>query len=101
MDIDYFVDQIHDELDGSIDYIKLAIEIRPMNLSWSKTLVDMSAAEMNHAVNLFHMLEEYYTKIASDYVQTPDWLEDGYKEIADEYVSKIANIKHMHEVYNM
>ena len=64
MDAYYFKEHIEEEIEGSIEYIKRAIEIKPMSQSWSKMFVDMSSAELEHAKNLHKMFEEYYQKIS-------------------------------------
>lgn len=100
MDADYFVEQIHDELTGAKDYIKLAIEIKAMNPAWSKTLVDMSAAELNHAISLYKMFEEYFSAFTRAYSEIPDYLRKLKHDLAEYYTSTSAKVKYMHEMYS-
>lgn len=102
MNLDYFIDNITEELEGSIAYIKMAAEVRAMNPNWAKIFVDMSSTELTHATSLFKMLEEYYSRLMNSYNQNlPDWMSEQYEHICKLYLTESANIKHMHEVYNM
>lgn len=99
MDAKYFEEHICDELEGAKTYIKNAIEIKAMSPSWAKTFVDMSAAELNHATNLFKMFEEYYKKISETYKEVPSYLEEMHTRVVDSYTEKYSQIKHMHDMY--
>ena len=101
MDFDYFKDQICEELDGSIAYIRHALEIKAMSPSWAKTLVDMSEAEMNHAKNLYKMFEEYYAKVSEKYDTVPKYIESYMADISECYSEKVMKIDHLHKMYNM
>lgn len=101
MNIEYFKDQIKDELDGARCYIKNAIEIKAMNQSWAKTFMEMSAAELTHATNLYKMFEEYYGIISKSYEKgVPDYIEKTRNEIVDMYTECGAKIKYMHEMFS-
>lgn len=99
MDAEYFKNQINEELCGAKDYIKKAIELKPMNITWSKMLVDMSAAELNHATNLYKMFNEYYDIMAKKYSEVPEYIEEIRDEVIDCYAEKSAIVKAMHEMY--
>ena len=100
MDAEYFKNQICDELCGAKDYIKKAIELKPMNATWSKTLMEMSAAELSHATNLYKMFIEYYDIMAKKYEEVPDYLQDIRSDIIDCYAEKSALVKTLHEMYS-
>ena len=100
MNVWYFDKQIPDELHGAKDYIKRAIEIRPMYSSWAKTLADMSAGELEHATCLYKMYQEYYAKMAETYAeQMPEYIESSYQNITDEYTKCSAEIKYLHDMF--
>jgi hypothetical protein len=101
MNLEYFKNQICEELHGAKDYIVNAIEIRAMDPTWSNTLVNMSAAELTHADNLYKMFEQYYATIAKPYGpgKVPDYMEDMKDEITQTYMEESAQIKYMHETY--
>lgn len=99
MDAMYFRDHIMDELEGACDYIKRAIELKAMDLQMSKTLVDMSAAELSHANSLYEMFGKYYAKITSVYKEAPAFLEETKNFLGEEFPEKSAKILHMHEMY--
>lgn len=98
----YFKTQIPDELHGAKDYIKRAIEIRPMHAPWAKDLVEMSAAELDHATKLYKMFQEYYAKMQQEYPkEMPEYIEQAYKDVSDEFTKCSTEIKSLHEVYKM
>lgn len=99
MDLKYFQCHITDELKGSRNYAKRAIEIKPMSPSWGKLFLEMSANELEHAKNLYTMFEEYYKKISDTYDKVPDYLKAGREEIVDMYTECSAKIKYMHSMY--
>ena len=100
MDLEYFKEQIDDELDGGEDYIKLAMETKACHPDWSRTLVSMSSQELGHATDLFRMYEEYQKTLDDAYPDgLPDWISDMQKCITDMYTKRSAMIKYMHEMY--
>lgn len=58
MNLTYFKDQLHEELNGAKDYIDKAIEAKIHHPIWSRTFVSMADAEISHATNLMKMMEE-------------------------------------------
>ena len=59
MDIKYFKEQIHEELEGAKQYIEKAIEAKIDRPAWSRTFALMADAEAEHAGNLMKMMECY------------------------------------------
>lgn len=100
MNSNWFADHICDEIDGANEYIKIAIEIKPMNADWSKELVAMSAAELDHANRLWKMFDQYYKIISGAYKVVPEYIEDDYRCIADSYNKRVSEVKLMHEMYS-
>lgn len=100
MDLEYFKEHIKEELEGAEDYIKRAIEIRAMDSTWAKTLVEMSANELQHASYLFKMFEEYYTIMQKEFKEVPKYVQELRSCIADMYAEKSAMVKLMHEMYS-
>ena len=99
MDLEYFKENICEELEGSKDYIIRAIEIKPMQATWSKMLVEMSAQELMHATNLNNMFNEYCKILTDSYPEMPDYVRKIRDEVAEMYATKSAQIKMMHESY--
>lgn len=99
MDIDYFVSHIKEELDGAKDYIKRAIEIKPMQAEWAKHLVEMSSQELQHATHLYNMFNEYYKILGQTYKEMPKYIDDARDEIIDTYAECAAVIKAMHGMF--
>ena len=99
MNVCYFKDKIPDELYGAKEYIKRAIEIRLMNPSWAKDLVEMSSAELEHATKLYKMFQEYYSKLKDLYKEIPEYIQDAHKEITEEYTKCSVEIKYLHEMF--
>ena len=48
----WFYEQICEELEGAKSYILSAFKVRPMSEDWAKSLMAMSAAELEHAAIL-------------------------------------------------
>lgn len=99
MNAEYFEEHIYEELDGACDYIKKAIELKAMDTTMSKTFVDMSAAELNHATQLHKMFGEYYAKVTGAYKETPEYLVEVKDRIEEVFPEKSAKILLMHEMY--
>ena len=57
MDLKYFKEQIHEELEGARTYIDKAIEAKVSNPEWVSKFVCMADAEADHAGKLMGMLE--------------------------------------------
>ena len=100
MNAEWFKDHICEELDGAEEYIRLAIEIKPMNADWSKELVGMSAAELDHAGRLWKMFDQYHKIIGGAYKVIPDYIEEDYHYVEDKYDKRVECIKKMHEMYS-
>lgn len=100
MNAEWFKDHICEELDGAEEYIRYAIEIKPMASDWSKDLVAMSAAELDHAAKLWKMFDQYYKQLSDAFKMVPKYIEDDYRCVADKYDKKVYEIKHMHEMYS-
>ena len=99
MDAKYFKDHIVEELDGACDYIKRAIELKAMDPAMSKTLMEMSAAELDHASKLKGMFDSYYKKVTGVYKETPAYLEEIKNFLGEKFPDKSAKILLMHEMY--
>ena len=99
MDLEYFKEHIHDELCGAREYICNAIEIKPMNASWSKMLVEMSSAELMHAQNLYKMFQEYYKLLTDSYKETPNYIKELADDISEDYTTNYSQVKYIHELY--
>lgn len=100
MNPEYFRDQIKEELEGASAYAKHALEMKAMNANWGRMLLEMSAAELNHATNLHKMYDEYCQVVGQSYMQLPKYMNDIRSEIADVYAEEYAKVKMMHDAYN-
>lgn len=99
MDLDYLSEQIQEELCDAQDYIKKAIELKPMTESWSKKFFEMSTDEQKHAQYLFQMFNEYCSKISKSITEMPDYASELHKITVDRYTEQLAKIKAMTEIY--
>ena len=97
MDLEYFKEHIAEELSGAKDYIIRAIELKPMNIAWTKKLIEMSAAELGHAEALHNMFNEYYKTLSANYSKVPEYVDEIKADIAEMYAKCYAEIKLMHE----
>lgn len=71
MDLIYLCGQIDDELHGAKDYIKRAIEIKPLNQEFAKNFAQMAEAEKEHALKIYSMLNTYAERLESGYREMP------------------------------
>lgn len=100
MNAAFFKAHICEELEGAVDYIKRAIEIKAMEPAWGKMFMEMSSAELVHATYLYRMWGEYYNKISNSYAEMPDYLVSINDCITEEYTESSAKVKMMQEMYN-
>lgn len=100
MNLSYFHSQICDELCGAKDYIVRAMECKPEHADWSKRFVNMSEAELDHATQLYSMVQDYQKTLPTVYKDIPKHISDEIKSITELYLEKSAIIKNMHSMYN-
>lgn len=96
----YFKPQIKDELDGGTEYIKMAINLKSSKPVWSKTFYEMSLAELNHAVNLFHLAEEYFKYELTQHEESREYIECMWDEVVNTYTWGYAKVKSMQDSYS-
>lgn len=99
MHAEYLKEHICEELDGAYGYIKMAIELKAMDPGASKAFAEMSAAELEHAKELYKMFGEYYKKVVEAYKEPPSYLVDIRDCLGESYPEKSAKILMMHEMY--
>ena len=99
MNIEYFKEQLEDELCGAKDYIKRAIETKATNLTWAKQFAEMSSAELNHATVIYNIFNDYYKTVTSSYTEIPKYLSENKDEITEMYTDCVPKIKIMHEMF--
>lgn len=100
MDLQYFYDEICEELCGAKKYIVFAIELKAMTASWSKQLAEMSAEELKHATNLYNMAMEYYERASDPYsTKVPEYLTDMKDKIVEMYTEKMTSVQILHKMY--
>lgn len=100
MDTQYLSEAICEELEGGINYMKLAIEERVSRPVWSKTFNEMAQTEYAHAQKLFNMLHEHIESLSTVY---KDGLPDYIKEHREKAVNAMAccggQIKALQDLY--
>jgi hypothetical protein len=99
MDLEYLYDHIQEELESSKEYIRLAIELKPMTEAWSKKFYSMSMEEHAHATNFYGMFNEYCSKLSGSFVEMPEYIRDMHREMVDKYTACTTTIKAMWEIY--
>ena len=99
MNLEYFKEQIKEELEGAKDYIIKAMELKPMNPSWSKQFADMSSQELNHAKYLYDLFNDYYKTLSGSYTTMPEYIDDIRDEINEIYTDCFPKVKIMQEMY--
>lgn len=98
--LEYFHEQIKDELEGAKRYIQMAMESKASHPAWAKMFVDMSAAELNHASNLYKMFSEEADNLKRAYKEMPEWLDNIIHDTNVHYSECYAKVKYMHDAYN-
>ena len=100
MDLYFFEEKIVDELQGAMCYAKTALEFKAMSQSFSKSFLEMSATELQHAQTLYRLFDDYYNTISKPYEEPPqEWI-DVKDHIIDAYNDLSVKVKAMHELYN-
>ena len=100
MTLEYFRDKICDELCGAEEYVRLGMEIRAMDASFSKQLVDMSSAELEHATKLYKMFEQFYQQVTRAYDIIPEHMVEIQKEVSKRYSNGYVLVKALHDAYS-
>jgi rubrerythrin len=103
MDILYYNNQVKEELDGAMEYIKKAIDIKKEHPNWAQIYQKMSMAELEHASNLMKMFEEDYKACVADMEakgHSPLYLTDCRASIMDMHQEFSSKVNYMHELYN-
>lgn len=98
--LEYFRDQIMDELDGAKNYIRLAMQSKGSHPAWAKMFVEMSSAELGHATNLYKMFNEEVDGLNKAYTVMPDEIATIVSDVTKHYAKCYAEVKYMHEAYN-
>lgn len=99
MDCSYFKEHILDELCGSEEYVKTAIELKGTNPAWSKTYLEMSANELEHASKLYKIYSETYASLSEAYKTIPEYLSACHTCVVSEYSERSTRIKELHAQY--
>lgn len=100
MDLSYFHSQICDELCGAKDYIVRAMECKSEHSEWARKFASMSVAELDHAAELYSMVQDYKKNLPTVYKDVPKYISDEIKTITELYLEKSALVKTMQEMYN-
>lgn len=88
----YFKEQICDELQGAVDYLKQAIDTANKHPEWSETFIEMADAEQEHATDLYKMFMEMYAAEmpkATWMASMRDYIMDCFSK----YMRKIEDLK--------
>ena len=103
MDILYYNNQVKEELDGAMEYIKKAILLKKDHPTWAQMYQKMSATELEHAATLMKIFEEDYKAEVANMEEkdhTPLYLNDCRKSIIDMHQEFSSKINYLHELYN-
>ena len=100
MNILYYNNQVKEELDGAMEYIKKAILLKKEHLNWAQMYQKMSMTELEHASTLMKIFEEDYKAETTGMNPIPSYLCDIRKSIMDMYQEFASKVNYMHELYN-
>lgn len=93
----YFKEQICDELEGSCDYLKRAIDCVKRHPDWSKTFMHMAEMEQDHATTLYKMFMEMYTEAE----KKDAWMEQIRDGIMECFAIKMRKIEDLKATYGL
>lgn len=97
--LEYFKDQIKDEIVGAKKYIQLAMKTKVSNPDWSSTFAEMSLAELGHASNLYKMFTDESGPLMESFTEVPDYINDIVSEVIGYYSKHYAEVMYMHQAY--
>lgn len=97
--LEYFKDQIKDELMGARNYIKLAMETKVSHPEWSKLFSEMSLMELDHAHNLYKMFTDETGPLMESYQDVPEYISEIVKDVISYYSKHYAEVMYMHDAY--
>lgn len=100
MDLEWFKDKLKDELCGSKEYLKCAIEIKAMNPNWANMFIKMSDAELDHAMNIYKMFMEQYQTIETKFKEVPEYIVELRHKMTECYTSGSTTIANLKTAYN-
>lgn len=98
MDIYYLKDHMCEELDGSKEYLKQALNLKGVNNDWSKNFYDMGKAELDHAALLYKMLDQHYKEINLK-PDLSNYMQPFKNEIDEKYVVKSGAARALMDMY--
>lgn len=103
MNILYYNNQVKEELDGAMEYIKKAIDIKKDHPTWAQMYQKMSMAELDHAATIMKIFEEDYKACVAEIQANghePIYLNDIRKSIMDMHQEFASKVNYMNEMYN-
>ena len=92
---EYLSKHIHEEIDGAIDYLTKALELKSVKPDWAAKFYKMSEMEVEHANCMTKMFNS---------AEKPDNITDAdfttmQKNIIDAYAQSMSKIEHMKKLY--
>ena len=101
MNLEWFHEEVTEELDGACNYIKVAIENKTMHPDWAKNLYSMSIQELDHATKIYSMMQEYYKGLVAAFPNgLPKYIETCMAESTTFYTEKYSKIKILQELFS-
>ena len=92
---EYLKDHIHEEIQGAIDYMVKALELKGVNREWASKFVRMSDMELEHANCL--------TKMFNGSEKPSDMSDAQYSElqksVINDYTTSMSKIENMKCLY--
>lgn len=98
MNLEWFKEQIAEELEGAKEYAEHALEIRAMKPEWQKMFLDMSTQELEHAAKLYSMFQEYYKTVTEAYKEIPETMTELCECVDSCYTKCHTHVRWLHEL---
>lgn len=110
MDMVYFYEHIHEELEDAVHYAEKAIAMRRDKPKWAKTFMELSNNEVKHATMLFDMFEgncevmpeeEDETTITSIGTKAPSRMDRDTicKKVTDDFASSMTKLRNLKDIF--
>lgn len=97
--LEYFKEQIKDEIVGAKKYIQLAMKTKASKPDWSNTFAEMSLAELDHASNLYKMFTDESGPLMESFTETPEYINEIVNDVIAYYSKHYAEVMYMHQAY--
>ena len=92
---EYLKNHIHEEIDGAIEYMSKALELKPIHPKYSAKFFKMAEMELEHANCMLNMFNE----MNKDAGMSDATYSEIVKSIMNDYTTNMTKIENMKKLY--